>query len=317
MSKLLSSQELVLHQINVERLSNAYGSVSYTQHAVGGSSAAAAAILTPEIHDRPEWFTALQNVPVYSLPSYLTTPTETAFNAKVRYIADKFDLHFLASKDVENDRKLPNRIGSTSNVRSTTVAESRIQQLEDFITSFELEAHRIPENSTNIDLGSIKNLEDIAVREIFCYWLRKRKALGGNLPCIPSLKVRVTEENQAVLCRSRVLGDCPIPFKSRDWESAVILRDSSLLTHLAHKRRKREQCIPSTTELCKSAISLSMQIFIREQLQCQHTFSSLYELCYIRSLGLNRERLEEKDNIAEDIPFNVTFGLPFLPSVAQ
>lgn len=320
MSKLQSSQELVLHQINAEKLRKTHGNASGTQHAVGGSSAAAAAILTPEIHDRPEWFSSLQDVSMYSLPSFLNTPVEVALHTKLHYVADKFDLYFLATKVAQNNQQFTTSPDGVGGYARTGVEEAEIRRFEDLITSFELQAHKGQEIQLNKLSTSGNTFEEAFVREVFCYWVRKRRALGGNIPCIPSLKIRVTEENQDALCPSIVLGDCPIPFKSREWESALILRQCFSPFGLTHKKRKKKMSRASTQQLCRSALSLSLQMFIREQLQCQHTYSSLYELSYLRSLGLSSDNKLGRDlstDINKNIPSPVTFGFTFLPSIEQ
>lgn len=318
MSKLLSSQELVLHQVNIERVNNAYRGGSSANHAISGSSAATAAILTPEIHDRPEWYSSLQEVPMYSLPAYLSMPLERALTAEVHYVADKFDRHFLAVKAAQNSPFFASRAKDPTRKAYGLTEDSELWNLEDFITSFELEEYKDYAISSSKPLFTGSNLDDFSIRDIFSYWLRKKKALGGKIPCMPSISVKVTEENQSVLCRSHVLGDCPIPFKSRDWDSAIISRQSNSIPRVLGRKRKREFNFSSIRPLCKRALYLSMQIFIREQLQYHHTCSSLYELSYLRNFPISLVRGDESrwaDNLEEDIYFGTAFGLPFLPSV--
>lgn len=319
MSKLLSSQELVLHQVNVERVSNAYRNGSSPNHAVSGSSAATAAILTPEIHDRPEWYSSLQEVPMYSLPTYVSMPIECALTAEVHYVADKFDRHFLAAKAAQNSLFLAKAPEDPTRKAYGVPEDSDLWNFEDLITSFELEGYKQCAFSSNKPFFIGSNLDDFFVREIFFYWLGKKKALGGKIPCIPSVWVKVTEENQSTLCRSQVLGDCPIPFKSRDWGSAIIVRQSTSIPRVLRRKRKREFSFSSIKQLCKRALYLSMQVFIREQLQYQHTCSSLYELSYLRNFPVSLVGGDETrwtENLEEDIPFETAFGLPFLPSMS-
>lgn len=330
MSRLHSSQELVIYQVDVDRLSSQSSSRPYTApHTLGGSSnVGAAAILTPEIRKRPEWFSSLDSVKSYSLPRYLYASTFSSSRHKqVRYVSDGYDRKWLSKRAAYLNRNKSAGTGSSSTISVSTegiITEDDVCIFEDVMTLLEMEAIHHPETSFNqlhAKMAS-KGVDPVLMVDIYRYWRKKRYALGGNVSCIPSLWRN--EDQQTLLCRSEILGDCPIPFKCRDWLCAVIFRKPSTVSA---RKRTHTQCDfeSSARRMCVAALNLSTQIFLREQLQWEHTCSAIYELSYMRSFasksGNNNTVLDE--NLAGDQedpvvinPEEVTNQLLALPCVS-
>ncbi|KEG11777.1 hypothetical protein DQ04_02291070 [Trypanosoma grayi] len=297
--KLLASQELALHRVNVQqqnfvsRLARADGSVNSINSASnsnasgsvfpravsarseltspltpggagsavpafppkesgtsplgpltggGANSTAPASIARPGIRPRPEWSTALEDVDPFVLPDHQLHGSVPATRRRVtvQYIADQYDRQWLAQRTMMTATMAAMTKGKTGSIDapaappSPTLSSSRhditLSLFEDLITAFEVESYRNPEIPvqrqpvSSFD-GVIATGADAAVvEEVRQYWLGKQQALGGNVPCIPSLRMNVREDNQSTLCHSDILQYCPLPFSHRDWSIAVVQR---------------------------------------------------------------------------------------------
>ncbi|CCW62674.1 unnamed protein product [Phytomonas sp. EM1] len=335
-SRLQSSQELTPLIVNVEQSFSPCGVFSsdpprsplalhhhhkaaspggLPQTPGGSSSTATASIARPGVRHRAEWNAGLEDVEVFRLPadSFLSSTyrANAVQKVPVRYIADQFDRRWLAHRFMEGCqegctskdgvvRGKTGQLGSASRVD----LDLTISLFEDIITAFELAAFYNPEISLE-RLVSLNGLylegvdaSSAVITEVHEYWLRKREALGGNIACIPALQMSVCDENESAICRADVLGDCPLPFKARDWVVPCITRKTR-----PTKRRKRK--VPSASskrggrknsivDLVSVANSLSMQILHRERLRHKHAMISIYEMAAMRNLsGVNLDMLHE------------------------
>eukprot|EP00796_Vickermania_ingenoplastis_P013399 gene13399-9222_t len=285
MSKLSSSQELLLHQINAEYFPYPGSRIIHLQAPGGASTINSGAILTPEIRRRSEWLSSLDIVPVSAVPRCIQSSSlETSRQKEIHYIADSFDREWLKSYSDSKAGASQNSSGSAESTKSNNVLDISI--LEKLITAWELEAYNNPDiDLESIDTGTVSiDASDKIKEEAKDYWIRKRRALGGNIPCIASLRISVEDDNQGSLNRSDVLGDCPIPFKQRDWVSSIILRSPENDSHSIRRKRLRSSSHDNSSGylISRAALKLSAHLFLREQLLVQHTFTSLYELSYLR-----------------------------------
>lgn len=288
-------------------------SISYTPG--GSSSTATASIVRPEVRHRPEWASALDDVDPFGLPGehFLDSPAEGA-TVPVRYIADDCDRQWLAHRMDEYGASLGGALGrggktgmlGSVDAHAESAAAPRcgvqsgqdlgVSLLEDIVTAVELAAYanaEIPlERLNSVDslyLDSVDASPSI-INDVRHYWLRKREALGGHIPCIPALKLTVREDNQHALCHPEILGDCPLPFKWRDWTVSLVNR----------KRRRGDasddsrECSPDATakdsaecnlRFADVCLAMSTATLRRERLRAQHTQLALYELSCLRAVG--------------------------------
>lgn len=290
LNKIHSSQELVLYQQHLGRFSTSQRrSTILAPPALHGGVAAAAAILTPGIRDRSEWFSINEEVLPFSLPPYISSSIHAATHKKVHYVLDKYDKIWLSRNEVlekhcSNHSGL-GKSGDCSSAPFTAVNQESMQLVERVITALEVEAQLHPETPRGkLKVTLSKGDNEGLVREIHNYWIQKRAALGNNIPCIPALRIVIKEDNQAFLCCANVLGDCPLPFKKRDWVSGMVIR--SKLCSSTKREREGGSQRGSARKFCAISLKLTMQMFVREQIKLQHTHFSLYELSYLRRLAL-------------------------------
>lgn len=326
MTKLFTySQELVLRQIDGEHLNSSLAQ-SFLASSAGATAATAGEILTPEIRDRSaEWMTSLEGVSTFSLPRYLYgSPVIRAHRKTVRYMADHFDRAWLEER---------RHLFGTEKKLSTAPCSSPPQDEEDamlllfekLITRLEVAAHyrsdllleSIPADTQGLDVSPA------LTGHIRAYWLRKRYALGGRVPCLAALRLCVKEENQSMLCRDDVLGDCPLPFKRRDLMTSVVLRAPPQQEgELEGEKvgRKRGRCDALLT-MCEGALRLTTKVFQREQLSVEHTYASLYEMAYMRHVLVHPRGaaaspsavLDDMAPVSPTAPLSLPFTAPRRP----
>lgn len=296
------------------------GGTPLAQTPGGSSSTATASIIRPDVRHRSEWATALDDVELFGLPGdrFLCSREEGAATA-VRYIADDYDRLWLAQRldqygsDLGDGLGRGGKTGMLGSPPPTTTArhprsgaplvssEIGISLLEDIITAFELAAYYNPEipleRLNGVDGLYLENVaaSAAAIADVRQYWLWKRESLGGHISCIPALMVHVREDNQRELCHPEILGDCPLPFKSRDWMVPAIHRkrrrrdsheraDSADLGHTVSAPQREGPC-QEYLRLARLAVELSAAVLNRERLRRDHTRLSLYELACLRALG--------------------------------
>lgn len=328
--KLHSSQELTVQQVNAEQTFSPSTAASGFSHSSpsasqpsgsrvpfapgspigqapgGSSSTATASIVRPAVRHRPEWAASLEDVEPYGLPtSFVCSYPQPGGEVPVRYIADHYDRSWLVrrmggclaqSANTNYARGKTGQMGCSLDAGS----DLGISLLEDIITAFELAAYF----SSEVPLERLNGIDGVylegvsastsVVNEVRQYWLRKREAVGGHIPWITALRLTVREDNQSALCHPDVLGDCPLPFKRRDWLVPTIAREepSPKLPDVTRTKLKRNRegslsspRVPEQFAYVRTARLLSEEILRREQLRHQHVLASLYELAALRRLS--------------------------------
>ncbi|ORC92585.1 uncharacterized protein TM35_000033380 [Trypanosoma theileri] len=310
----------------------------------GSNSTAPAAIARPEIRPRPEWATTLEDVDTFELPEHhlIGSVPDTRRRIAVQYIADQYDRQWLVQRSVTTStttatatvtgvtKGKTGSIDSTSTTPSSVPSFSRndisISLFEDLITAFEVGSYSNPEIPvqrqpvSSFDGVVAIGADPAIVEEVRQYWLGKREALGGNVPCIPSLHMNVREDNQSSLCHADVLQYCPLPFNYRDWSIAVLQRrvPQSYEGNIIKKApeddevnedegtevtgRKRKRCInekPSSLNedfleaeenerhtLVSCGLKVAQAVLEREEWKLTHTHLALYELALLRQFAM-------------------------------
>ncbi|RNF07495.1 hypothetical protein TraAM80_03351 [Trypanosoma rangeli] len=313
----------------------------------GTNSTAPASIARPSIRVRSEWSSALEDIGLFVFPARQLHGSQpsTRRHVTVRYVADQYDHQWIAQRQASSNSVLTK--GKTGGIghsattslspspRASASASSERQKislsiLEDLITAFEVGSYcnpeipvqRQPVSSFN---GVIATGADTSVvEEVRQYWLGKRQALGGNVPCIPSLHMNVQEDNQTSLCHKELLQFCPLPFNHRDWSTTVLQRriprsinvkkmtetntevvktqETGLLGRKrprldADKAASRETVGPTTEEedaaakkerhaLLSAGLKVARAVLEREEIKLTHTHLALYELALLRQAAM-------------------------------
>lgn len=263
-------------------------------------------ILRPEIEESPLWEQSLASVSMFALPATTlctsSLPRSGVRQQRVRYVADHFDRLWLKKKAELGRDGHGRRSTGTGSSGDTTLDE-----LEEIIALLDVESHKrfgTPPEHIVLDEGvlSRRGLIPHKVPEIKQYWVRKREALGGQVPCIAALRIMPAAKEETAICRGDILGDCPMPFRRREWISLVFLRRGVEESAVQRKKRSREETWKwSEAALCEKALELSTHMFIREQLQMHHTYLSLYELSYLRRISDNCHRNFGSNTIEESV----------------
>ncbi|EKF31334.1 hypothetical protein MOQ_004836 [Trypanosoma cruzi marinkellei] len=310
----------------------------------GTNSTAPASIALPKVRVRQEWESALANVDpfLFSGQQLHGSQLSTRRRVTVRYVADQYDRQWIAQRETpSNSATTKGKTGSIdfSPTHSISVLSPSspsslrhkipLSLLEDLITAFEVGSYGNPEipvqrqpvSSFNSVLAT--GADASVVEEVRQYWLGKRQALGGNIPCIPSLHIHVQEDNQASLCHNEILQLCPLPFNHRDWSIAVLQRripnaseaklaetdmDVVKTEETGSVGRKRRRCETDKVlsdelfsakmmdeetaakkerhALVSSALKVARAVLEREEKKLVHTHLTLYELALLRQAAM-------------------------------
>lgn len=265
-----TSQELYFHKVSADQTGyNNVNQASRTALVNAGGRSNAASILTPQIRHRAEWARDLEFISRFDLPQHLHPPRTT--EKTVHYVADSFDKKWLA-KGKEALSAYGNGV--------TTTSEEDLLTLERLFTILEVHAYCNPTLTSCevVDTCDAGESTQFSI-DIQKYWVRKRIALGGGIPCIPVLSLCIKDDNEAKVCSSDILGDCPLPFKQRDYASAIVCRSR---TNASNCKRSRSLSPCKKHRLALSALLLSTHVHQREELELQHSYASLFELAYLR-----------------------------------
>ncbi|KAF8292525.1 hypothetical protein TcYC6_0115080 [Trypanosoma cruzi] len=310
----------------------------------GTNSTAPASIALPKISVRPEWESALANANpfVFSGQKLHGSQLSTRRRVTVRYVADQYDRQWIAQRETPlNSVTTKGKTGSidcsttpsisllSSSSSSSLRHKISLSLLEDLITAFEVGSYGNPEipvqrqpvSSFNSVLAT--GADASVVEEVRQYWLGKRQALGGNIPCIPSLHINVQEDNQVSLCHNDILQLCPLPFNHRDWSIAVLQRRIPNVSEVKLAEadmeevkteetgsvgRKRRRCDTDKVmsdelfsakmmneetaakkerhALVSSALKVARAVLEREEKKLVHTHLTLYELALLRQAAM-------------------------------
>ncbi|KAH9589153.1 hypothetical protein LSM04_003063 [Trypanosoma melophagium] len=309
----------------------------------GSNSTAPAAIARPEIRPRQEWAATLEDVDTFVLPEHhlIGALPDTRRRIAVQYIADQYDRRWLIQRSLTTSTTATATTtgvtkGKTGSIDSTSATRSLMPSLsqydislslfEDLITAFEVGSYCNPEIPvqrqpvSSFDSVIAIGADAAVVEEVRQYWLGKRQALGGNVPCIPSLHMNVREDNQSALCHADLLQYCPLPFNYRDWSISVKQRrvPQSYEGNIVKKEegndeldeddraevtgRKRKRCINEITcslnedfleaeenerqTLVSCGLKVAQAVLEREELKLTHTHLALYELALLRQFAM-------------------------------
>lgn len=309
-SRLNSSQELVLHHVHPEQK---YSPASFTNsvqaHTTpratlgplpsGSSSTGPAAIVLPAVRKRSEWTESLESVEPFTLSPHLIRDSHDASRmTAVRYIADVYDRAWLARRAESGGlSSVALGAGKTGSKGGPVYTECDLAEpvFEDAMTALELAAFYNPEiplervsSAASAHLVHSPSVTDAVLEEVHQYWIRKRAALGGHIPCIPSLKVPVRDDNQTALCHADILGDCPLPFRERDWCVSTYRRKDAHAP-LPRKRSRGDDVssprLSNSRSIAQAACALSREMLHAEKLRLEHTHLALYELALLRETG--------------------------------
>lgn len=312
----------------------------------GTNSTAPATIARPGTRVRPEWVTALDDIDPFFLPEHQLHGSQPSTRRCVtaHYIADQYDCQWLARRTATTATGTSNRKGKGGSIESAVASFLPVSSLptssqhnislsffEDLITAFELGSYHNPE--IPIQRQPVSSFESVLatgangliVDEVRQYWLGKRQALGGNVPCIPSLRMNVREDNQTTLCHSDLLQYCPLPFNHRDWSIAAVQRrvpqsqegnlkketvnevkEKEGTVLLGQKRRRQDVDTPTTDEksyagtteeeeaaerkelraLLSSGLNVARALLEREECKLAHTHLTIYELAILRRTAI-------------------------------
>ncbi|RNE96890.1 uncharacterized protein Tco025E_09615 [Trypanosoma conorhini] len=322
----------------------------------GTNSTAPASIARPKIRVRSEWGLALQDLEPFVLPERQLHGSQpsTRRRVTVRYVADQYDRQWIAQRQASSNPVMtkgktggighpaaasPSSVSSSESASASAARQKiSLSLLEDLITAFEVGSYSNPE--IPVQRQPVSSFTSViatgadasVVEEVRQYWLGKRQALGGNVPCIPSLHMNVEEDNQMSLCHSELLQLCPLPFNHRDWSVAVLQRRipqsmdvkkttetdtagvKSEETLLSGRKRRRSDTdkvasgeamrTAATAEedaaewkerhaLLSSGLKVARAVLEREELKLAHTHLALYELALLRQAAKEgRDSLE-------------------------
>nr|CCC94426.1 conserved hypothetical protein [Trypanosoma congolense IL3000] len=300
----------------------------------GTNSTAPASIARPGVRRRDEWAKALSEVQPFSAEQRpVSNSSLVERNVVVHYIADQYDRQWLAqapgsATEGENNRGNILLSGETTPQGPKTVRPNiSLMMFEKLITAFEL--HSYTNATTAVDQLSVSALDNVVstgadaatIEEVRKYWISKRRALGGGIPCIPALRTNVREDNQQILCRAGILQYCPLPFNSRDCPVPLVRRaapcqrekikvevehneDAEDEPEIAGSKRKRRSSIRAmkpehddgevTAEagsverhvLLTAAHKVALAVLEREELKLVHMHIALHELALLRQLAV-------------------------------
>ncbi|KAG8343636.1 hypothetical protein TRVL_05536 [Trypanosoma vivax] len=300
----------------------------------GTNSIGPASIARPEVRRRVEWEAALDYLETFELPPHLlrgSTPA-TRSQVSVHYIADHYDRLWL-SRQQSVAAATKGKMGAIDSPAATpdvsteaATAGIPLQLFEELITAFELGSYSSPE--IPVHRQPVDTFEAVVaigasscvVEEVRQYWLSKRQALGGNVPCLPALRMNVREDNHSALCHNEILQYCPLPFNRRDWSVSLLNRnapsrseervkgegekeaDGETVESTGRKRKRRmpsksvkeedtnsegaveaEECERET--LLVSSLRVAQSVLQREEWKLAHTHVALYELSLVRRLA--------------------------------
>lgn len=225
----------------------------------------AATITRPHIRDRGgEWISLTDEVDPFVLRQSRVS-TSSSRLTRVRYVADSLDEQWVdkvAAGGRRGNLKLP----------------ISVSLLENIFTALEIQAaqkpsitfHRIHFDASQ---GAILNGATPAlVDQVTEYWKSKRRANGG-MPLVAALAT----VDDARICQEDVLGDCPLPFVTREGEmyATVQVQDTPW--------RKRPRIDESSERLVDASRRLATALLRRENALCTHLKLTLYELATLRA----------------------------------
>ncbi|CBH16555.1 hypothetical protein, conserved [Trypanosoma brucei gambiense DAL972] len=293
----------------------------------GTNSTAPASIARPGIKRRDEWSTALHDIEPFVLPQQLLcgSPPNRQKHVRVHYIADQYDRQWLTQLPVATTTTK----GKTGSIESSVTPQATRHKIsltlfEDLITAFELGSymnaevpiHRQPVST--FEGVTATGADATVVEEVRRYWLSKRQALGGNVPCIPALRMDVREDNQNSLCHSDILQYCPLPFSYRDCPVPLVKRllprcaareentggENGGQKEVVGRKRERRSCesgikiedhnnetVVEVGELerqmlATAGLKVAQAVLEREEWKLAHTHIVLYELSLLRRLSV-------------------------------
>lgn len=287
----------------------------FAPQAPASSCAASASIVTPHVRQRNEWINAPHECADFHVPSTFIVPPNGPLRM-VRYIADVFDRRFLSCvtehkyygdfgalhphHQHQQQQQVPvlqtnlssssgfsgGKSGIAPSSVGAVVSDDLLTLFEDTMSELEVRAFYNPEASLDRVSSRVAPPPgcDAALYEhIRQYWLRKRATLEGRIALIPELRTAPSEGGEG--SSSEVLGDCPLPFKSREWDVPVLRRLRGTGKAGGRRSSAKREDFQGFSKLVRSSQSMCYALLERERLRLLHSQMTVYELATLVKLS--------------------------------